>query len=139
MKGLKTLIKLQKKELDERSRKKAEYEAQIMRLQASVSKLQEDLENERTLIEKMPEMAFMFMNYEESNKKHQQQLQQVIANTQKVLRVLEDEIQINFGELKKFEIALEQKIKKLALKEKLLENKMLDDVAINKHIRKEEE
>lgn len=137
MKGIKTLIKLQKKELDERARKKAVLESQMVQLRTNINTLQDELMKEEKLLESMPEMGFAFSQYAEGNKLRQQQLEQSYAHIKRQVYQIEEEMQEFFGELKKYEIALEQKIKKQRQKEKRVEDKFLDDVAMNKYIRGE--
>lgn len=139
MKGIKTLIRVQKKELDERARKKTELEVHILRLQANINQLQDELEREQGLVANMPEMAFSFVHYAENNKKRREELGKTISNIQRQVFAIEEEIRQQFGELKKYEIALEQKIKALEQEEKLREDKLLDDIAANRHRRKGEE
>lgn len=138
MKGIKTLIKLKKKELDEDARKKAVFEAQIVQLQASIDMLQAELEKEQHIAASQPDMTFMLISYTENNKQRQQHFQRGIESVQKQVQVLEDRIRVHFSELKKYEIALEQKIKKQLREEKLREDKVLNDMTVNKYARKEE-
>lgn len=139
MKGIKTLIKLQKKELDDRAKKKAAHQAQIDQLRKKIEALQTALAQEEQLISHMPDMAFMFMAYADTNKQQQQQLQNTILHIEKQVQALEEQMQVYFSELKKYEIALERRIKKQTYDEKLKDEKFLNDIAANSFIRKMDE
>ena len=129
MKGVMTLIKLHKRALDEKRRVLTNHEDQKIRLMQSLHMVQEVFNKEKQVIDETPEMAYSFIPFAEANKGKQQQLQQLIEEKQAQITTLQEEIQENFGELKKYEIVLEQSIKKRKLKEKRLETMDLDDIA----------
>lgn len=133
MKAIKTLIKLQKKELDARARIKAEWENHIEQLETQIAGLQSELEKERALLASNAQIAWMFVHYEEANRTRQQAIQQAIAQLRHKLKIIEEEMQIYFGELKKYEIALDRRKTEVEQKANRQETERLGDIALQRH------
>ena len=139
MKGINTLIKLSKRELDTLRRDMASLETQKAQLQEATKKLAEDLLREQELASKQPEMGAFFGGFAARIKKRQEEIAAEIKKLDEKVRVLNEKIMVAFGELKKYEVAKENAIKREEEKQKRIETIMLDEIASQQFHRKHTE
>lgn len=137
-KSLATLIKLHKRELDLLRRRLTNLEIQKNALIALSVKLAEELENEINLAASQVEMSNFFGNYADRIRDRQDTIRQEVLALNKQILAMQAEIAESFSELKKYEIALENRRRaereEMARKETI----QLDDLGIAQFIRKEE-
>lgn len=139
MKGLSTLIKLSKRELDELRRKMVDLENQKEQLKLLTQKLNEDLTNEMKLATQVSTMSQFFGGFSQRIKKRQEDIAAEIKALDKKMDKLRDEITAAFANLKKYEIAQEnakQRAKETANRKETIE---FDDIAAMRFIRKQKE
>ena len=129
MKGIKTLIRLRKQQLDEKRKLLAEQENEKLRLEQALSALQQELKKEQKLAAESPDIAFMLVRYAEENKQKQKRISEAIDQKNLDISQFEKELHILFSELKKYDIALEQMLAREAQEAKRKETIMLDDIA----------
>lgn len=139
MKSLTTLIKLHKRTLDELRRKLGNIELQKTELQQTSAKLHEELLSEMELAKKQTEMSAFFGDFAQRIKNRQAQLAQEITALDKQMEKLREEISIAFGELKKYEIALENAKQSQRAEQNRKETIILDEIAAQQHRRKQRE
>lgn len=139
MKGLTTLIKLSKRQLDELRRKLGGLENQKSELQKASAKLSQELQHEIEMAGKTPEMAGFFAGFAQRIKNRQQQIGKEIAALDKQMDQLRDEITVAFGEQKKYEIALENAKQRKREEQNRKETLLLDEVAAQQHNKKQKE
>ena len=139
MKGLLTLIKLSKRTLDELRRKMVSLESQKAQLQQTSARLQAELNHEMVMAGKQPEMSSFFGGFAKRIQKRQEEIALEISKLDKEMMKLRDDITAAFGELKKYEIALENSKKRAAEEQNRKDTIMLDEVASQQHRRKEAE
>ena len=138
MKGIRTLIKLRKKALDEQARQKALLTERIMLCEQRIHELEQTLKSEEAMAASSPELSFLFTSYAEHNHTQQTQFRQIITQAETQIHRIETQMQHLFGELKQYEIALERYKTQAANDAKAQETKQLDDIALRLHIRKQE-
>lgn len=139
MKGLTTLIKLNKRTLDELRRKMVALENQKAQLLQASAKLQEELLAEIKLASKTPEMGQFFGGFSNRIKKRQEDIAAEVQKLDKQMDDLNVEIRAAFSELKKFEIALDNaKMRAKASQERKLTIEM-DEIAQQQFGRKTED
>ncbi len=139
MKGLATLIKLNKRTLDELRRKMVALENQKAQLLQASAKLQEELQAEIKMASKTPEMGQFFGGFSTRIKKRQEAIAAEVQKLDKQMDELNVEIRVAFSELKKFEIALENaKLRTKASQERKLTIEM-DEIAQQQFGRKKED
>lgn len=129
MKGLKTLIRIQKQQLDEKRKALAAAETQKIKLERALETAQKELAREQQLVEQQPDMAFSFTGFAEANQKKQQNLAAAIQQKDVEIHTLEEGIHVLFSDLKKYDIALDQAEKKQAEEEKRRETIQFNDIA----------
>ena len=133
MKGLATLIRLHKRNLDELRRDMVRLENEKSQLEQAIINLQAELDREMELAETSLEMASFFGEFAKRIKNRQEILRGEIQQVDKKIAKLNDEIFVEFAEVKKFEIALEMKKSQKAEAEKRKETIMLDEIAAQQH------
>lgn len=139
MKGLNTLIKLSKRTLDELRRKMGALEGQKSQLELAIVKLQEELAREIELAKKQPEMSGFFGDFAKRIKKRQEDLAKEIKKIEAEMAKLRDKIAEAFGELKKYEIALDNAKLRVKEDQNRKDTIMLDEIASQQHRRKEKQ
>lgn len=139
MKGLNTLIKLNKRTLDELRRKMVALENQKAQLLQASAKLDEELQSEIKLASKTPEMGQFFGGFSNRIKNRQQEIAFEVKKLDKQIDELNIEIGVAFSELKKYEIALANaKQREKAAQERKLTIEM-DEIAQQQFGRKTED
>lgn len=133
MKALKTLIKLNKNQLDKTLRQIDLAEKEKARLEQKKKTVEEEVEEEIQKYSKS-QYAYMLDRYLENSRKILKridvQILQASLSIDKLRSVLSDQ----YAELKKFEIALDNKKKLEAAKLKKIEDKFVDEFNTNKFI-----
>ena len=138
-KALPTLIRIQKKDLDALRLRMGELENRKENLRQTVQRLNEELSKELQQAGDLPEMRQFFGNFSEHIRKRRKKVQEEIMKLDEQMDELSVEISQKFGELKKYEIALEnwRKAQKAARDRK--EQIELDDIGTQIYSRREAE
>jgi len=132
MSGLKTLIKLRKRDIDELKKRMAVLEDKRDSYLAQSQKLQDDLENELQLSAELADMGSFFGDFSNHIKKKRQKIAKDVVELTGRINILTDEIADLFGEMKKYEIAEERaKARKKKARDKK-QQQQLDEVASRK-------
>ncbi len=139
MKALKTLIRLQRQQLNELRRTLMTLERQRAELVTASIRLSEELQREIESATDMPEMSHFFGNYSERIQKRQDEIGQQVREIDKKSNEVSRQIAAAFSEVKKFEIALENHLKRLREEENRRETIMLDDIGQQQYLKRQEE
>lgn len=133
MKALITLIKLNKHKLDKILRQIEHAESEKVRLELKKKALEAETEAE---IQKFStsQYAYMLERYLENSRKLLQRIDVQILQASLSIDKLRSVLRDQYSELKKFEIALENKKKLEAIKLKKTESKFVDEFNVNKFI-----
>lgn len=133
MKALTTLIKLNKNQLNKILRQIEFAEAEKARLELKKKTVETEAEAEAQNYS-TSQYAYMLERYLENSRKLLQRIDVQILQASLSIDKLRSALRDQFSELKKFEIALENKKKLEAIKFKKTENKFVDEFNINKFI-----
>ncbi|MEM6339098.1 MAG: hypothetical protein AAF673_04150 [Pseudomonadota bacterium] len=133
MKALKTLIKLNKNQLDKTLRQIDHAEKEKARLELKKKTVEEEAEAEVQKYSKS-QYAYMLDIYLENSRKILRRLDAQILQTSLSIDKLRSVLRDQYAELKKFEIALDNKKKLEAAKLKKIEDKFVDEFNTNKFI-----
>lgn len=133
MKALKTLIKLNKNQLDRTLRQIDHAEQEKARLELKKKTTEEEAEAEVQKYSKS-QYAYMLDRYLENSRKILQRIDAQILQTSLSIDKLRSVLRDQYAELKKFEITLENKKKLEAAKLKKIEDKFIDEFNTNKFI-----
>lgn len=137
MKTLQTLIKIHKRDLDDKRRELVALEEQKAELLEFSKQMKEELAAESELASADPSMSLTFNNYRNMIKNRQATIAGILSELKVKMDSLSYAISEIYGEVKKYEIILQQKIDKKTQEEKSQENKVLDEVAINGYLNRE--
>ncbi|TWA74781.1 flagellar export protein FliJ [Azospirillum brasilense] len=130
MSSLKTIIRLQKWKLDEKRRALAELQSLADRLQAEIERLKEEIAAERDTARGNVEYAFTYSNYIQAAMERGKRLTQSLGQVEAQVAVATDEMAEAFQELKRYELAEEERLKREKEKLKRKEATMLDETAL---------
>lgn len=133
MKGIKTLIKLQKRDIDALKKRQAVLLDRKESLLKRDQMLVEELEYEMKTSQELTELRGFFGDFSAHVKQKRNVVAIEIARVDAKIEELTDEIAIAFGELKKYEIALEMFIAREKQKREKIENEMMDEIAARRH------
>ncbi|MBM3618289.1 MAG: hypothetical protein FJX23_07050 [Alphaproteobacteria bacterium] len=139
MKGMKTLIKMQQKDLDELRREQTTLEEQREQLIALLTRLENEMNEERRLAEGRMEMAKYLEDYGLRVKERQMAIVQEVIQINMRLEQLGELIATAFGELKKYEITKDNFDKRVQAAVDRREQIMLDEVGLRQFTRKQDE
>lgn len=129
IKALQTLIRLHKRDLDLKRKELLQLEEQKAKLEEGLATLQAEYLREQEVVTAKPELMFSFLVYAERNKEQQARMKGIIANTKIQIDRAQEAIEVLYGEIKKYEIALENKLEELRREEARKETIELDEIA----------
>lgn len=133
MKSLKTLIKLKQREIDVIRREIGILQEQKSRHERKIEEHSEELKREISLAAEMADMSGFFGNYSEAIKQKRRDLKNQIKKLDLKMDVLAEKVREHFSEQKKYEIALEEEIKREKKKIEKREQAFMDEVAARQH------
>ncbi len=131
-KGIKTLIKLKKRDIDDLKKRQAVLLEMKDYLIDKSKSLQEQLHEEIRLAGELATLGNFFADFSEHIKKQQQSLMKQVAELDIKINILTDKISILFSDMKKFEISLEIKAQKALKLKKRKEQNQMDEIAARK-------
>lgn len=129
MKSLKTLIKLRKDEIDKRRKEIADIEQRQLLLVNEHDALEKRMELEAEAATNFPETAITYASFLKKAIRRRDDLVRNIIQLQHIIDKKRDELQIAFGEQKKLEIVLDNKIAEAYRAELKREQLKLDEIA----------
>ena len=139
MSSLKTIIRLQKWKLDEKRRALSELQSLADRLMAEIERLKEEIASEQNAARTNPEYAFTYSNYIRAAMERGERLTQSMGQVEAQISVATDEMAEAFQELKRYELAEEERLKREKDKLKRKEANMLDETALVGFRRRQQE
>lgn len=139
MKGLKTLIRLEKNRLDALRKDLALLENEKDQFEAFSQQLLDSLHRELEAAEGMAEMRGFFGDFSARIKKQRQQIAQHVAGLERRMAAIRDQMGEIFSQMKKYEIALEAHQKREKERLAALEQQQMDEVAVQRFQRMQEE
>ena len=134
MKALKTLIRVQKNELDRIRKEMAPLETQRDGYIQRMEQLAADLEAEITAAAEMAEMRGFFGDFSDAIKKKQKETIARIERVESQIQKLNLALSNKFADMKKYEIAYERHLEREAKQRALREQIELDEVGLRKHL-----
>ncbi len=139
MKALKTLIRLQRRTLNELRKQLTDLERQRAQLVQASLRLSEELQQEVEFATRMPEMGNFFGNFSKRIQKRQQDIATEVRKIDVKADDVRRQIADAFSEVKKYEIALENWEREQIAQANRKETILLDDIGIQQHGRLFEE
>ena len=138
MKGLKTLIKLSRRQLDTLRRQMADLQQQKDDMRQAIANLQREMIEEMQSAQQQPHMSQFYGGFASRIRARQEEYEQSMSGLDTQMDELRDTIRDAFAEIKRYELALEaakQREKQAATRRETIE---MDDIAATQFVRKEE-
>lgn len=139
MSSLKTVIRLHKWQLDEKRRALAELQSLHERLCIELVRLREMVRQEQETARNDPSVAFGYAAFAQAARERDQRLQQSIAQVERQIEAATEEMSEAFQELKRFELAEEERMKREREKIRRKEEALLDETALVGFRRRQEQ
>lgn len=139
MKSLKTLIRLHKQQLDALRQELGQWQDRRQRFVQASETLAGQLRHELQVASDYPEMTNFFGQFSKHIEEQQENIKQQIMRVDRQIGILQEQILQAFGEVKKYEIALEVQREEKRQREERLEQAMLDEIGSQRHLREAEE
>lgn len=139
MKGLKTLIKLSKRELDELRRAMAELETQKDDFFDAIKNLDKEMHTEMESAKTQPQLSQFYGGFANRIRLRQEAFRGEIKKLDTQIEGMREQITEAFGALKRYEIALENSQLREKQAQDRIETIELDDIAGMQHQRKEDQ
>lgn len=137
MKGIRTLIKISRQELDTKRRALAVLQTQKQRHLERLAALKKELAREKEMAGALSPEVCRFDTYLKRVNETQIEIGKALQELEGEIGKKTEEIADAYAEVKKFEVLLKQREKARAAQEKRRETLLLDEVAIAGHRRKE--
>lgn len=131
MKDLDGLIRMHKWQLDEKRRALAELETFADRLADEMAKLDRDVAREREAAGEAPDPVPGFAAWLKAATARRKRLEQSMTSISAQVEAARDEIAAAFQELKKYELARDDRRRRLQERRRAAERRMFDDIALD--------
>ena len=128
--SLKTIIRLQKLQLDEKRRVLAELQNLGDRLKAEIERLKEEIAREQATARDDFSVSFTYSNFAQAALERGRKLGQSLAQVEVQIAVATDQMAEAYQELKRYELAEEERLKREKDKQKRKDANMLDETAL---------
>ncbi|WP_298371605.1 flagellar export protein FliJ [Azospirillum sp.] len=128
--SLKTIIRLQKLQLDEKRRTLAELQNLGDRLKAEIEKLKEEIAHEQATARDDFAVSFTYANFAQAAMERGRKLGESLLQVEVQISIATDQMAEAYQELKRFELAEEERLKRERDKQKRKEAIMLDETAL---------
>lgn len=139
MKALKTLIRLQRRTLNELRKQLGDLERQRAQLIQASLRLSEELQHEIDLATALPEMGNFFGNFSQRIQRRQQDISKEVRKVDLAAEEVRKKIAEAFSETKKYEIALDNWNRMQLAEQNRKDTILLDDMGIQQFRRIKEE
>lgn len=139
MKSLKTLIRMQQREIDLLRREMVKLEERKQSYLDRMEALDGDLRHELETAGELTEMRGFFGDFSETIKQKQQDLSQRVLYVEQQIQKMNIEISKQFAELKKYEIAYERFLERERKERERKEQIELDEIGQVAYLRGEDE
>lgn len=136
MKSLKNLIRMQKNVLDDKRREVVRFQEQADRLRASLQALEDEILAEQAFAKEHFEASFAYANFHKAAMTRKRWLMGAIRGADQLVEEATEAMRDAFQELKRYEIAEEERIAKEKAEIKRKESIALDEVASIRFFRK---
>lgn len=135
MKGIESLIKLHKFELDEKRRTLKELETVQANIVGAIDALETQIINEQNSA-RLSEVVYAYGAFADASIKRREALKQSLAASTREVEAARDVVTESFGELKKYEITKTARDRAVEKEENRREGIFLDELGITVHSRK---
>lgn len=136
MRSLPTLIRLAKRDLEDKSQTLHALLDKKEQLLSRINAMESQLEQEKKRVEDMPEASYTLLHYIARVREEQARIREMVDQMEKTIQDAMAAVEEAFGETKRYEILLEKKQQEEEAEQKRKETIMLDEISSNLHQRK---
>jgi flagellar protein FliJ len=137
-KGLKSLIRLSDSTLNERRRELNQIEEREDEIKRQLDELEKEKRREQALSRELEAGAFAYSGYALGTIQRRKELERKLDALQPLLEEARDALSQAFQELKRYEIALDLRVKSEKAEEARKTTLMLDEISLNMHRRRQD-
>ena len=139
MKGIATLIRYKKWNLDEKRRALGELERLERNLRAELASLADELKAEQAAALESSEGRYAFAGYAKAARARAARLNESLASAQSQAEAVRDEVAQAFEELKRYELTQAKHEREARLEDARTEQRVLDDISQDGYRRRRQE
>lgn len=133
--ALENLVRLNRWQLDEKRRKLADLERLAERLRADLERLDAGLEAERRAAERSEEGGRAYPAFAAAELERRRRLEASIAEIEREVEITREEVKIAFQELKKYDLALQNRRNRDRESRERNEQSQLDEIGVERYRR----
>jgi flagellar export protein FliJ len=130
MKGLPTLIRVRQWELEERRRKLADLEGLAAQLDEAIARLDDEVKMEQSVVQSSLEVNFAYAPYAAAAIERRRTLLASLADVRTQIEEASQEVTIAYQELKKYEVAQDNRRRRARVETNRREQIVLDEIGI---------
>jgi flagellar export protein FliJ len=130
MKGLPTLIRVRQWELEERRRKLADLEGLAAQLDEAISRLDDEVKMEQSIVQSSLEVNFAYAPYAAAAIERRRTLLASLEDVRQQIETAHEEVTIAYQELKKYEIAQDNRRRRARVETNRREQIVLDEIGL---------
>ena len=130
MRGLPTLIRVRQWELEEKRRKLADLEGLAAQLDEAIARLDDEVRMEQGVASASHEVSFAYAPYAQAAIERRRTLKASLEDVRLQIEAAAQEVTIAFQELKKYEVAQDNRRRRARVEANRRETIVLDDIAI---------
>jgi flagellar export protein FliJ len=130
MKGLPTLIRVRQWELEERRRKLADLEGLAAQLDEAIARLDDEVKMEQSVVQSSLEVNFAYAPYAAAAIERRRTLLASLADVRTQIEGASQEVTIAYQELKKYEVAQDNRRRRARVETNRREQIVLDEIGI---------
>jgi flagellar protein FliJ len=130
MRGLPTLIRVRQWELEEKRRKLADLEGLAAQLEEAIARLDDEVRMEQGVAAASHEVSFAYAPYAQAAIERRRTLKASLEDVRLQIEAAGQEVTIAFQELKKYEVAQDNRRRRARVEANRRETIVLDDIAI---------
>lgn len=136
MRGLSSLIRLNRWRLDEKRRELAALEQLAADLRAQMAQLETDVKTEQDAAKSSESGAFAYAGYAQGVIERRGRLAASLTEVEGRIRIQDDSVKESFRELKRYELTLAERKKRQRLELDRRDQAAQDETSLKAHIRK---
>lgn len=131
-----SLVRVHQWELDEKRQKLADMERLLDKLQKDLLTIGQAYEAEKQIAASSPEASAAFPNYADAVKQRRQRIQDSMQILSASIEASREEVRASFQELKKYQTAESNELRREEVKRAKREQQALDEVGLNLYRRR---
>lgn len=135
MKGLRTLIRVRRRQLDEKRRELKDLEHLAAELNGRLASLATELRDEQVQARESVEVGFSYGGYAQAVIARRENIEESLVAVGQQVTDAREEVRIAFQELKRYEMTLESRERVAIARRAQREQRAMDELALDRHRR----